>query len=75
MLCCTDTVCDVLLLDYCRASPLQGQRQEGGLVTDPALAAHNELGIIIFYLYVTCPSLLLKKLYTCSSLNTALSER
>ena len=48
MLCCTDTVCDVLLLDCCRPSPLQGQRQEGGLVTDPALAAHNELGIIIF---------------------------
>ena len=31
-----------------RPSPLQGQRQETGLVTDPALAAHNELGIIIF---------------------------
>ena len=48
MLCCTDTICDVLLLDCSRPSPLQGQRQETGLVTDPALAAHNELGIIIF---------------------------
>ena len=38
----------MLLLDCSRPSPLQGQRQETGLVTDPALAAHNELGIIIF---------------------------